>query len=357
MIRLSFPAFVCSVLAGLLQIFFAETQLYAQFGGRKSFNYLNAGYSGRVVGLGGVNLTSTDDDVQMFAHNPSLLNARMSKQIVFSHTSFAGEAGRSFLAGAFEIKQKTFGIFLNYNSYGNFSGTDILGNTTGNFNASDFALGTSYAHKISNYAIGATLKLAGSNIDAFSQYGVFADIGASFIHPEKDLRFALLMKNFGFPLKKFYAGSPYESPADVQLGISFKPEKMPLRTSVTLHQLFNGNIVYNDPNLYPEFDANANIIVREVSGLAKFSRRLVFGGELLLGKNLRFSLGYNVLTRQDMKLRARAGMTGFSYGVFANLKFLEVGLSGQTQYVGGGATTFTLLLHTDRLKKKKTVVE
>jgi hypothetical protein len=325
---------------------------FAQFGGRKSFSFLNNAGAGRVLGLGGVNLTASDDDVQMFVHNPALLNEKIKNHFTFTHTSFARQAGRTFLAGVLNVRNKHIGFFLNYNSYGDFIAADNAGNKTGTFSASEYFMGLSYAHKITHYSLGANLKFAGSNIDAFSQYGLFADLAAAFIHPEKDFKIALLMKNFGFPLKKFYADSPYLSPADVQIGTSIKPDNMPLRMSLTFHQLFNNKNAYNDPNLYTEFDANGNPVVKEISGFNRFSRKIVLAGELLLGKYLRASLGYNFLTRREMITSARAGMTGLSYGFFAKLKWLEVGFSQEIHHVGGNATAFSVSIFSDKIRKK-----
>jgi hypothetical protein len=347
--RISFFLFLI-LFAGCI---FIETRIaQAQFGGRQSFSFLNIAGAGRVIGLGGVNLTASDEDVQMFAQNPALLNEKMKNHFAFTHTSYARQAGRTFLAGALNVRQKNVGFFLNYNSYGDFVAADNAGNKIGTFSASEFILGLTYAHKITHYSLGGNLKLAGSNVDAFSQYGLFADLAATFIHPKKDFRVALLMKNFGFPFKKFYAGSPYHSPADVQIGTSLKPENMPLRMSLTFHQLFNSKNAYNDPNLYTEFDANGNPVVKEISGFNRFSRKMVLAGELLLGKHLRASLGYNFLTRREMISKARSGMTGFSYGFFAKLKWLEVGFSQEIHHIGGNASAFSLTIYSDKIRKK-----
>jgi hypothetical protein len=277
--------------------------------------------------------------------------------VAFSQTGFAGAVSSSFLATAFQIKNRNFGTFLNYNNYGKFTATDPTGQNMGDFSASDFVFGISYAHKIEHFSLGITSKIAGTNIDAYSQYGVFADIGGIFQHPNRDLKIGMLFKNVGLPIKKFYENSEYQSPMNVQLGISFKPEKMPLRFSATFHQLFSKSNVYDDPNLNVTIDANGNPISKTVSGFDKFSRFMVLGGEFLLGKSLRLSIGYNFLTRKEMLVTARPGVAGLSFAIAAQLKWLEVGFSQSTHHIGGSMQCFTLILDTKKLKTKKIVVE
>ncbi|MDX5347641.1 MAG: hypothetical protein LPJ89_07920, partial [Hymenobacteraceae bacterium] len=53
----------------------------AQIGGKQTFRFLSVPTNAKVAAIGGVNVSSMDQDVNMLASNPALLNEKMDKHL------------------------------------------------------------------------------------------------------------------------------------------------------------------------------------------------------------------------------------------------------------------------------------
>lgn len=330
----------------------------AQLGGKQTFSFLNLAANTRTLGLGGTNLTSDSKDVGMFFANPALVDSanNLHTQLNF----FTLNTGSTYSTFAFQKNlspNKFLRAGIQYLGYGNFEGFDLVGNNTGSFSARDYALTVSYAHRISPFTIGANLKLVGSSIANFSSFGILADISSAFIHPKKDLKIALVIKNLGFAASNYTSLSQFSMPFDVQLGISFRPEKMPIRFSFTAHQLAPAaDVVYNDPNQTGLLDINGNEIKPTISLFDKVSRRMIVGTEIMFSKNFNVRLGYNFLRRKELAVASRRALVGFSFGLMYRLKNIELTYSRSIQHLSGGINALGITLNTNSLIKKKTIV-
>lgn len=331
-----------------------------QVGGIATFEFLNLPTHARLIGLGGVNVSSSHKDVNMFMANPGLLVDSLIGLVSFNHYSyFAGVQNNQF-AGAMEIgKTGTWGISLQQLNYGEFDSYDEMGENTGTFTANDFALIISHAHRISHFSIGMNLKYAQSRIDSYAASGILFDLGGTFLHPTKDLKVGLVFKNIGFPITDYVEGNTsFVMPFDAQLGFSIKPEKMPLRFSITSHHLHQFlNIAYEDPNQKNKQNGFGENINQDVSFADKLSRHFVIGGEFVFSKNFNLRLGYNFLTRKELQVEQRKGMVGFSYGVMIRIKRFELAYSRAIQHLAGGSNNFTVIVNLKSVFKKKTVIE
>jgi len=332
---------------------------FAQLGGKQSFSFLNIAPNARILGLGGVNLTADSKDIGMFFSNPALVDSANNTNAQLNF--FTLNAGSTYSTFAFQ-KNLSPNRFLRagiqYLGYGNFDGYDLVGNSTGSFSAQDYALTVSYAHRISPFTIGVNLKLVGSSIASFSSFGILADIAGAFIHPKKDLKIGLAIKNLGFATSNYTDISQFSMPFDAQIGISFRPEKMPIRFSFTAHQLApSADIVYNDPNKKGIIDANGNEIKPSITTFDKLSRRMVVGVEVIAGKNFNIRLGYNFLRRKELSEEVRRALVGFSFGLMFRVKNIELNYSRSIQHLAGGINCFSIALNTNSLVKKKKIVE
>ena len=331
---------------------------FAQLGGSTSFDFLNLPSNARSIALGGQNITSSGQDVNMLVANPALLVDSTVDKLSFSYYPYYADAKSTQVAYAKELKKLgTWGVSIQNISYGDFDQTNSSGQVVGTFKASDFALTIAHARKLGHFAMGASLKVVQSSIETYSAAGLLLDIGSVFIHPEKDLKFGLTIKNLGFALSTFTSSQDYEMPLDIQLGLTFKPEKMPLRFSVTAHQLQQFDIAFDDPSDDDKVDALGNPLDEKASFADKLARHFTLGGEFVFSKNLNFRVGYNFLKRRELALDSRQGMVGFSFGFMMRIKRLEVAYARNTQFIGGGVNAFTVTLNTQELFKKKRVIE
>lgn len=329
----------------------------AQIGGQQTFSFLNLPAGAKTAALGGVNVSVRDADPTMQLSNPALLNADMDGRLALTFVDYLADIKQSTVAYAFkpqaaEAKQR-FGLHLNYLSYGEFNQYDAAGNLLGQFSVNEYAAGLTYAYVQGPFTLGATGKLAVSGISGNHSVGVLADVGAVFKHPEQDFTVGLAVKNAGYQLKP-YAGADREPmPLDVQLGVTVKPEHMPLRFSITAHHLQQLDIVYLDPNQRGQLDENGVEVKKKKTLGDKIARHFAVGGELLLGKSLNVRLGYNHLQRRELRLDNAAGGAGISFGVMLRISQFQLDYTRAGLHASGAANYFTVARNLNSLFVKK----
>ncbi len=344
----------------LFFLFISQNLVFGQIGGKTSLEFINLPTHARVIGLGGANITSQDtesqQDINMHIENPALLNEQTHERLSLAYYGYS--AGISNLNLAYGHNFKKLGRFSNlafsfqYLDYGNIESYDALGNSLGQINANEYSFGITNAQKFDAFSVGATLKIAGSQLAGYNSTGIYLDLGGTLTHPEKDLRFGLVMNNLGFLISNYSPTSEYEMPMNILLGASFKPEKMPVRFSMTLQQLFRKNIAYNDPSRSTTLDANGQVVVEEISAIDKAIRRVVLGAEIIFSKNFNVRAGYNFLRRKELILTAKPAFVGFSFGGVLRVRSFEFAYSRSLMHIAGGTNNFTLTLDTKKLFRK-----
>jgi len=298
----------------------------AQIGGRKSFEYLNLSANPRTMAVGGMNTSLSHGDVNMFLNNPALIDTAMAGNATFNFSSFYTGIPHFLLTYGHDFGGSvgTLGMGLQYIRYGNIQETDEAGNVIGEFSAADYAITAGKAFESGNFRFGINAKLVGSNIASYKAFGFATDLGGTFVHPTKDLKVGLVFSNVGFTFKNYISGNNLQMPFDVRLGVSFKPEHMPLRFSVTAHNLYRWNIAYSDPAFTATIDPFTGETQTKKIGFAdKLFRHFVFGGELLLSKNFHLRFGYNHLRNRELKFTEAIAMAGFSGGLSFKVKGWE----------------------------------
>lgn len=334
--------------------FFTQSQVGGQF----SFEFLRLPANARQAGLGGVNVSLLQEDVNMFLQNPALLSEDNASKASLNYSPFFADINALNLTYAHNFsKIGTLGLGLQYINYGTMTERDASGLEIGNFQASDFAFTVGKSHTLDNFILGANLKFVGSQIAEVGAFGLALDVGGIFKHPEKDFVVGLSFKNLGFAVSKFTDTGSTLLPFDVQLGTSFKPEFMPFRFSITLQQLTTFDIVYLDPNQAVGFDLSGNPIVEETTFFDKALRHFVIGGELLIHKNFNVRLGYNHLINRELRVEEAGRFPGFSFGFMLRLKSLELAFSRATYHAVGGRSFFTLSMDLEKMKSKKKVLK
>ena len=118
---------------------------------------------------------------------------------------------------------------------------------------------------------------------------------------------------------------------------------MPLRFSFTGYNLVKSNVTYYNTAAGDE----------EPGALDKIFRRINFGAEILIHKNVNVLVGYNYLVHQELKLENAGGAAGLSFGFSARIKSIEFVFSRSAYVVGNAGYNFTLLMDVNRLFRKK----
>lgn len=316
---------------------------FAQLGGKHFFEFLNVPVTARLAGLGGVNVSLVDRDPDFFATNPALTGDSLDRLASLSYQFYAGDIGQAFVSYTHHAHRAavTFRIGVQHLNYGQIQGYDPGGAETGIYHASETALIFSASHQRGNFRIGANLKPVFSNIAGFRYGGILFDIGGVFVHPEKSVTVGMVIRNAGFRLGANRTQGTL--PFDVQLGTTFKPEHMPIRFSLTAHQLTQGDISYHDP-------ASG----REAPGtLAKVFAHINFGTEILLHRNVNVLAGYNFLHHQTLRLERGGGGAGVSLGLSITTKMVDFTFSRSGYVAGSAGYAFTLFGDMQKLVKSR----
>ncbi|WP_128543974.1 type IX secretion system protein PorQ [Larkinella soli] len=325
-------------------------------GGQGSFSFLNIPPNARVAALGGTAATALSPEGHYFLNNPALLDSAARHQLTLSFVPYFASTRYYTVQYGLPVKSRGYwAAGLQYLSFGTFDQTDLLGNPTGTFSANDFALSLTHARTEGNFTLGATLKAVGSSIDTYSAFAVAFDLGGTWKHPKKDLVIGLVARNAGFRLKEYTQGAdPPDLPFDLQMGVTVKPEHLPVRATLTAHHLQRFDIVYNDPAQNVTYDLNGNPLPRKVSFPEKVLRHLALGLEFLVHRNVHLMAGYHHLHRQEGKLATGSGAAGFSFGAAVQAKGFQLAYARSLYTpVAGGSSHLSLRLDLNRILPKK----
>ncbi|GAA4444419.1 hypothetical protein GCM10023188_46400 [Pontibacter saemangeumensis] len=328
----------------------------AQVGGQRGFPFLELPNSSKLAALGGVNVTAGAHDVNMVAANPALLNAEMDSQLSLSYIGYLADIRQSSVAYAFNSeKHGRWAAGVNYLNYGDFVQRDATGAAEGSFEVHDYTVSLTHVRQVEAFTMGATAKVAVSSMAGNQAVGLLADAGVAFKHPEKDLTVGLAFRNVGYQVKPLDGGERKPMPFDAQLGVSYKPEHMPVRLSLTAHRLYQFDIVYLDPNAPGELDENGNEVKEEKKLGDKIARHFVAGAEFVFSKNFQLRAGYNHLRRRELRLDTASGGAGFSLGAMLRVRAFELSYGSAFFHPSGATHYITVSTDTRTLLKKKTI--
>lgn len=328
-----------------------------QLGGSQNGSILTLPTSAQQMALGTYNITAPCQDVSRQLDNPALLSDSLSGWIQANYQSYFASIQSLSIAYSHTLKSGNIGFAVKQLGFGEFDAYDITGQPVGSFNASDLLMQTTYSHQKGVYRWGASMKLLHSNIELYTSNALLFDLGALFIHPKKDLTVGFTIKNIGISLSEFHQGTNFSAPFDVQAGITFKPERMPLRLSITAHHLHDFDIAYEDSRLLQLQDPLGNPLAEEVSFADKLARHVAIGGEFVLGKILKIQLGYNLLKRRELSLENRPSTTGLSWGLAIQTQKWQLSIARDAFFIGQGVTSFSMAFRPTSLVRQKRVIE
>lgn len=302
---------------------------YSQIDGTKSFSFIDLPVPARSNALGGASMAIWDNDVNLSYANPALLNPNCSKQLALNYVNFVSDINYGNFLYAQKLKKYgTLGVGLQYFNYGKFDGRDEFDVETEKFKVADYSLNLAFAktiNKDSTLSLGVALKTIYSSYQMYYALGNAVDVGLTY-HNKKQLTISLVAKNYGRQWKSFSENGPRESmPQDLQIGISKKVSKAPFRLILVYDQLLKWDLTYNDPqNATSNIDPFTNKPIVKTqkqirnekikTGLDKFGRHLIFGTEILFGKNFTVRLAYNYRRGKELALPDVKKVNGLSVG-------------------------------------------
>jgi len=324
--------------------------LLAQGGGSSTFNFLNITNSAKVASLGGQQVSITDEDFNLVFHNPSLLSAGMDQQLVLNYVNYFPGINLGYVAYAWKPEKKhTIGVGLHYLNYGEFEEANSAGIKLGTFRAADYAFNFFWARPLidSVLDVGFNFKPIFSQYESYTSLGLVFDAGLTY-HGKTGLFSAgLVFKNIGGQITKYNPDDTREPmPFEIQLGITQKLRHAPFRFSVIAHHLNKPNLLYETAQ-----DINDNIDPatgqpKEADKLGDFAdnlmRHINFGIEFVPSNKFYIALGYNYKRRQEMKIKDRAAMVGFSYGFGMKIRRFNFSYGRATYHLAGASNHISI---------------
>ncbi|HSZ25723.1 MAG TPA: type IX secretion system protein PorQ [Cytophagaceae bacterium] len=328
-----------------------SARVFSQSAGKSSFEFVNLPSSAHVAGIGGMNISTYDRDVNMVWQNPALLRDTMKRFLSVTYLPFYASVKGGTMSYAHKFRKVgTIAASIQYIDYGTMDQTDETGNVLGTFHPQDLAFMLAKSHTIGLFTLGGTLKYVASVITpSYSSYALMADIGGVFKHPVRDFTIGLTMKNIGAALVKYDKGAPTYTPFDVQLGTSYRLEHLPVRFSLTAHHLDQLNIVYNDTSQNVTYDLNGNEIVHKTKLGDEIIRHFVVGTEIFLTRGLHFRCGYNFQLRRELLVQNKPGGAGLSWGFLLRVKSFEFEFTRATYHIVGGKNWITVSMDMNRI--------
>ena len=315
---------------------------YAQIGGKRGFEFLNIPVSARPAATGGVNVSSYDGDVTMILQNPALMDSLSENKLGFNYTPYLADISNGSLVYAQRVKNTgLWGVGLQYINYGDFKAFDQFENELPKFSANEFAFSLIYANQIELFTFGVSAKLVTSQIHSYQPTALTFDLSTAFKHPSKDIVATVVFKNLGLMLSSHNLSLP----TDVRLGVSVKPDHMPIRISITAYNLLRNNITYYNQSVRSE-DNTPSI-------LNKLFKHFAFGVEFVINKNINLRGGYNHLVRESLSVKGAGDLAGFSYGFLIRVKKIDIAYTRASYHISGGSHYFTLMYNLDTLLNKK----
>lgn len=325
-ILLCFMAFL-----GLLQTVAQESH--------SAYNWLDISSSSRIYGLGGINVSLVDDDVNITDQNPALLGPEMSGQVALSYMHYVGGSNFAGIRYAHSAGERgAWSASLRYFGYGSTKETLPDGTIIGDFSPKDVAFGGSYSHDITDRLRGGiALRMLYSGYADYTAFALSADLGINYYNPDSDMSLSAVLANMGGQIKRF--DEAYDRlPFDIRLGWSKTFGTFPVRFSVTAWNLTKWKLPYLDSGDGSE-GSQPEVKDKFMSNLM---RHLVFGADLVSSPNFYLGLGYNYKARTDMATYSRSFLSGWSLAGGFKGRAFAVGLAFAQPHTG--ATTFMVNL-------------
>lgn len=333
----------CKCIAYTLCLF--STALYAQTSHQSSYGFLDVPDNARLAGLGGVNVSLADRDVNFFFSNPALVGDSLAGWGSAGYQFYVADVHQTTFAYAARFKRiGSLQVGVRHMDYGAIEGFDPSGAALGEFRSNETAIVINKSHTLSNYRLGISMKGVFSSLAGYRSAALLFDAGGVFIHPDQDFTVGLVVKNIGVMLSEYSVTSTTKLPFDVQVGATYKPEHMPVRFSLTVYDLVDAEDEYDD------------LAEDEPGVLDKVLRHVNFGAELLLHQNFAVLAGYNFRRHKELKLEEAGGGAGVTVGFSARIKQFEFTLSRSSYIVGAAAYHITLAADINRMLTRRQIL-
>ena len=284
-----------------------------------TYDFLHIDVSARASALNG-SFVSMKDDPNVLFYNPASIGTLATPKVSVSYVDYLMDINAGTLSyGQYIEGIGSIGAGVIYMNYGSFTRRDELFNVLGTFGATELALVAGIAtHYDDDILVGINAKYIYSSIAEYNSTALAIDLGFLYDIPSQNLSIGGSVLNIGKQLRT-YAGINELLPLDVKIGITKRPEHLPVYLNIDFHRLNESGANF--------FDRFSNFTV---------------GAEFLMSKSLRLRVGYYNKQRKELKTGTTAGLGGFSFGLGLVLKDYQVDYSYNSYGYFGGIQRFSL---------------
>lgn len=329
----------------ILFILFPLT-VFSQLGGKATYSFLDIPVSARSASLGGKNISTINGDINSIEDNPALLDSQYVNNLSLTYINYIADINTGYVGYANTVKNwGVFHVGLHYFNYGKFTRANYLGDILGEFSAADYSLNISYAKYFdSTFTVGATLKHIFSDYDSYESFGLAGDLGAYYRAKNGLTTAGLTLNNMGAQVVGYTKGTRERLPFRIDFAVSQKLGHAPIRFDILVQHLEKWDLAYNDPSV------QSDVTIRSIAD--KAFRHFILGVEVLPSKNLFFNLAFDYQKRQELKLAARTGLVGFSFGAGLKLSKFSLSYARSSYHLGGASNHITLTTDLRSFKNK-----
>lgn len=329
-----------------LAIFLAITYCISAYpqAGNGVYQTLNVPMDARTIGLGGINVSVYDGDLNLAFNNPALLSDKSHNMLTLNFAAYlaginVGSVGYSYALG--KDKKNILGFGVNYFDYGKMHGYDGLNVFTGDFTAKDINLNLMYSRILpKGFTVGVNLKPIYSAYELYSSSGIAFDLGAHYHNDSLGLSLGLTLKNVGFQFNPYHE-TREKLPINLLFGFSAKFKHAPIRLSLTMHNLQHWDLGY-------EMSSPASLELNKSKNVKWYDmlfRHAIISAEILPHKNFFISGAFNWRRKAEMDIKGLRSMAGFSLGAGLKVYKFQAGFSF-TQF-SKGVLTYHVTLSTN----------
>ncbi|MDL2239451.1 type IX secretion system protein PorQ [Bacteroidales bacterium OttesenSCG-928-L14] len=305
--------------------------LLAQSGGTSSYYLLQQSSSPRLAAMG-VDFTSIyDNDLELVAANPSLINSNMNTALSAAFVDYLSDIkfGQVSYSHTFD-KAGSFAGTIIYANYPNFTYAESDGIINGQtFSANEAVAVIGWGRSLTpRWSIGANFKMLFASYEQYGSFGLAVDVAGTYRIEEKSLDMSLIVRNLGAEIVKL-GDTRNNLPFEIQYALSHKLKHLPFRFTVLLHDLQRWNLRYDDPTLTSNVDKSKFGLFAD-----NLFRHVAIGGEFTIAKIIFLRLGYDYQVSQEMKLSEFRGLNGFSFGLGINIYKFEINYAHSAYTIG-----------------------
>ncbi len=256
-----------------------------------TYDFLRLDMNARASALNGSFVSMTNDPNLLF-YNPASLATlqRPAGSVSFVKHLLDVNAGSLSYAQALD-DLGTFGGGIHFVDYGSFDRTDESMNVLGSFGARELALTAGWGMTVEEFlSVGGTLEFVYSSISSYRSSAIALGAGVLYEIPAENITLGFSIRHLGAQLDT-YAGVRETLPLDVSMGVTKRPEHLPVFLNLNFHKLNESRDSFFD----------------------RFSA-FTLGAEFLMSESLRLRVGFNNEQRRELRLGTSAGLAGFSFG-------------------------------------------